>query len=425
MRRSTERSPRRMNRFRFGRRKRRGKPATPTVVIDALPPKLESLGCGTFSLDGTITFTANPSKASKFHSGESTTCISSRENFDINELEPYAEEDVKETQRRSLRALLSHETVISEFKRIKSTFLRVADLHLTTRTLAGDSALSNFHHASVDPPPGIAIDPMEQWVALDDGAGSHAPIAPFAVAALARFGLATACDQAMWKAEYKTDRLLKASPSWKALAWQEHGLVSLPCEKEQNDVLVWSGTFMHGLYGSDLPAVRAAGIVNMSAKDLCELLIDSTRVKEYNKLSLGRSDLMVLQGNMEEDGPFGKSITKVVRSESKPPLVRKTMQLVSVLHATELADQSGYLLVTRAVTEPSELDSFDAGLRSEILMGVNVIRKIEGEENRCLMINVNHIRSPMVPMMIARKIGLTAAVNFIAQDLRSICTRKQ
>eukprot|EP00541_Cyclophora_tenuis_P019137 CAMPEP_0116565892 /NCGR_PEP_ID=MMETSP0397-20121206/14142_1 /TAXON_ID=216820 /ORGANISM="Cyclophora tenuis, Strain ECT3854" /LENGTH=284 /DNA_ID=CAMNT_0004092699 /DNA_START=538 /DNA_END=1393 /DNA_ORIENTATION=- len=258
---------------------------------------------------------------------------------------------------------------------------------------------------------------MEQWVALDDGAGSHAPIAPFAVAALARFGLATACDQAMWKAEYKTDRLLKASPSWKALAWQEHGLVSLPCEKEQNDVLVWSGTFMHGLYGSDLPAVRAAGIVNMSAKDLCELLIDSTRVKEYNKLSLGRSDLMVLQGNMEEDGPFGKSITKVVRSESKPPLVRKTMQLVSVLHATELADQSGYLLVTRAVTEPSELDSFDAGLRSEILMGVNVIRKIEGEENRCLMINVNHIRSPMVPMMIARKIGLTAAVNFIAQDL--------
>ena len=313
-------------------------------------------------------------------------------------------------------------SLLPDFERIKSTFLRVADLQITVRLIKGDKGQANFHHASVDPPPGIAIDPMEQWVALDDGEGSHAPIAPFAVAALARFGLQTAMDQTMWKAESKTDRVLKNSGAWRELSWQESGEGILPeSTKEQNDVLVWSGNFVHGLYGSDLPAARAAGVVDMSAKALCDLLLDSNRVKEYNKLSLGRTDLLVLQDNMQEDGPFGNSITKVVRSESKPPLVRKTMQLVSMLYATELADKSGYLIVSRAVTEPSELRTFEGalGLRSEILMGVNVIRRIKGHKNKCLMVNVNHIRSPMIPMMIAKKLGLTAASNFIAVDLKN------
>ena len=95
------------------------------------------------------------------------------------------------------------------------------------------------------------------------------------------------------------------------------------------------------------------------------------------------------------------------------------MKLVSMLHATELSDGSGYLIVSRAVTEPSERRKLDAGLQSEILMGVNVIRKLE--DHKCFMINVNHIRSPMIPMMIARKIGLSAATNFIATDLKQAC----
>ena len=409
-------------RFRFKRRKARGDASSPKVVIDALPAKVESLGCGTFDIDGVVFFAAKPAKGEMLRSSESTTCLSSRANTDMNDSEHMDDEPQDFDSRRSLRSLLSHAPTLPNFTRIKSTFLRVADLKLTTRTLAGDSAYPNFHHASVEPPPGMALDPMEQWVALDDGAGSHAPIAPFAVAALARFGIATALDQSMWKADYKTERLLRSSSKWRNCAWQEQGLAQFSGPENQDDVLVWTGTFMHGLYGSDLPAARAAGIVNMSAKELCDLLVDSTRVKEYNKLSLGRSDLMVLQANMEEDGPFGKSITKVVKSESKPPLVRKTIELVSVLHAAELADKSGYMIVSRAVTEPDVV--FDTRLQSEILMGVNVIKKIEGEENRCLMINVNHMRSPMVPMMIAKRIGLTAAANFIAQDLRSICSKK-
>ena len=94
-----------------------------------------------------------------------------------------------------------------------------------------------------------------------------------------------------------------------------------------------------------------------------------------------------------------------------------------LLHAKELPDGRGYLIVSQAVHTPeddSESPSIANAMKSEILMGVNVIRAVKGEENdRCLMINVNHIRSPMIPMMLAKRIGLSAAVNFV-NDIRAV-----
>jgi hypothetical protein len=314
------------------------------------------------------------------------------------------------------------------FKRIKSWYLRVADLEMseTSHSAANeyDEVVPNFHHASVHPPPGVDKDPSEMWVVIDNGDGSPAPIAPYAIEALAKFGKRSAMDESMWTPDRKTEKLIKSGNcgAWHSCVWRNKGLLVLPPKgfPEENEVMVWSGNFVHGLYGSDLPAVRAAGVVNMSAKTLTTLLLDSNRVKEYNGMALGRTDIMVMPGDLEEDGPFGKSVTKVVRSESKPPLLRKVLQFESIMHAKELEDGSGYLLVSRAVTQ-ADHGVFEPNiLRSEILMGVNMIRKLQGDENRCLMINVNHIRAPMVPMMIAKKIGLSAAVNFI-NDLRALC----
>ena len=78
------------------------------------------------------------------------------------------------------------------------------------------------------------------------------------------------------------------------------------------------------------------------------------------------------------------------------------------------------MIVTRAVTQASDSGAVDSGiLCSEILLGVNVIRKIKGDDSRCLLTNVNHVRSPMVPVMAAKKLGLSAAVNFI-HDIRKV-----
>ena len=97
------------------------------------------------------------------------------------------------------------------------------------------------------------------------------------------------------------------------------------------------------------------------------------------------------------------------------------MVFVSVLHAKELEDGSGYLIVTRAVHHPDSENGGSANvIKSEILMGVNLIRKIDGEDDQCLMINVNHIRSPMVPMMVAKRLGVSAAIGFV-NDIRAAC----
>jgi hypothetical protein len=287
------------------------------------------------------------------------------------------------------------------------------------------------------PLPGIIEnDPKERWIALADMTSSSvSPIAPIAIQRLANFGLTTSLNESMWiPADSNTTKLLKQTDGWMNTTFQPGKVVltegssstSLPPPPSSVDdnVLVWSGQFKHGYYGSDLPAVRACGIVNMSPQSLMELLVDSSRVKEYNKLSLGRTDLVTFDGNLQTPGPFGNSVTKVMKSVTKPPLIRKTLVFVSLLHAKELVDGSGYLIVTRAVHHHKEEEEEDTAIgnvvKSEILMGVNLIRKIEGQPSRCLMINVNHIRSPMVPLMVAKRIGISSAVNFI-NDVRSLC----
>jgi hypothetical protein len=348
----------------------------------------------------------------------------------------------------SIKLFADHPPVPVFFRR-KSSFLRVADLDMEETSHSGGSSVSddgmelypNYHTASSDPPPGIDHDPNERWVALNDGDGSHAPIAPMAVERLARFGLEVALDKSMWTPDSKTEHRLRkstssSSPEWISHTFQTSNCVQVPPTKtmtaEDMEVLVWTGTFRHGCYGSDLPAIRAAGIVDMSAQSLMELLVDSTRVKEYNKMSLGRQDLVNFSNNIYHKSPsaFGHSITKVMRSETKPPMIRKTLVFISLLHSQALDDGSGYLVVTRAVHHPEDTTSTTTAtagsnvIMSEILIGVNLIRKVEGAENsRCLMINVNHIRSPMVPMMVAKRLGVSAAVNFL-NDIRALAKNK-
>lgn len=354
---------------------------------------LQSLGTGSMSPEGSITFIPSPTKFSNF-----------KMDFDL-----------------SAAKLPPRMTI---FSRSDSSFIRVSDLDMESdqtscSTTQSEDIHPNYHHAASDPPPGIETDEKEKWIALNDGGGVCSPIAPLAVDRLAAVGLTASVNDSMWVPDRNTDRMLrKASASDWIQTTFKPGAVTVGENSYEKDVLVWTGTFSHSYYGSDLPAIRVAGIVDMPAKALVDLLVDSSRVKEYNKLSMGREDLVVFQDSMHQNGPFGRSVTKVMKSASKPPMIRKHMVFVSVLHAKELEDGSGYLIVTRAVHHPDN-ESVGATnvIKSEILMGVNLIRNIEGSEDRCLMINVNHIRSPMVPMMVAKKLGVSAAMGFV-NDIR-------
>jgi len=314
-------------------------------------------------------------------------------------------------------------------------FIRTADLphmkaaaiesrHSSFSELADDELIDHVHCPSSNPPlPSIEHDPNESWVALDDGNGNKSPLAEAAMTALVRTSLDASMDKSMWTANGATAKLLKTG------IWDE--TIFMPCErsrpmsvphakgsKGEMDVLVWSGAWAHKYYGHDIPAIRCEAIVNMSPQALASLLMDSTRVKEYNKMSVGRDEILVLHDDE-------KRITKVMVGRSKPPMLGKTLMLKSLMHMEELpggSEQGGYVVVSRAVAHVDDDEAVEDPkvIHSEMLMGLNVIRCVEGEPDRCVLVNLNHLRSPLIPMMFAKKLGLSAAVNFI-NDIRALC----
>ena len=289
--------------------------------------------------------------------------------------------------------------------------------------------------------------------------------------------------------------------------------------------LVWSGKFPHKYHGHEQPAIRSQGVVNMSPEDLVDLLMDSTRVSEYNKSSIGRADEVVLSDGTDLDNsPFSgqrkkkltgvvtsgvkiidgtavldsetddeasdveeifeetfddqgccksvrtisttatskyerrqspfMGVTKLVRTTNKPPLVRKVLEFFTLIHCRALTDDQGgdgYIIVARGITPASDAERNTKGvMHSEILLNVHIIRRLRNKKrsskegrgkgsssrpknvstsgrkasrgdlaNRCLMINVNHVKSPMIPNMLAKKVGLSGASNFMS-DVRAL-----
>mmetsp|Transcript_8960 Transcript_8960/g.20184 ORF Transcript_8960/g.20184 Transcript_8960/m.20184 type:complete len:444 (+) Transcript_8960:265-1596(+) len=394
---------------------------------------LVSLGTGSFSASGVFSITVSSNGRSPSPHSYSTESIESLSDGEGSL------DDGKEHNHRLRNAAASKlspikEVLVSHIMPSR-VFIRTADLphmesavaksrHASFSDLAEDEWIDHVHKPSSNPPfSSMEHDSNESWVALDDGNGNKAPLAEAAMAALVKAGLDASLDKGMWTANGGTAKILKTG-IWNEtifLPYDESISVPVPHakgSKGENDVLVWSGTFSHTYYGSDLPTIRCEAIVNMSPKALANLLVDSNRVKEYNKMSVGRDDIMVLR----EDE---KCVTKIIVGKSKPPMLGKTLVLKSLLHMEELpggGEQSGYVIASRAIAHAGDTEAVvdPKEIHSEMLMGLNIIRAVEGEPDRCILINLNHLSSPMIPMMFAKRLGLSAAVNFI-NDIRALC----
>lgn len=269
-----------------------------------------------------------------------------------------------------------------------------------------------------------ACVPHQDWSNLE---GDEFDV-PEAVADLARSGFEVANDGPQ-------------SPKWKpSTKFTEKNFPDIS-NKGKNiinvlgeEILVWFAKFDDHCYGHTLPLVKTRAIVNMSPKAFAELLMDSSKVKLYNKMSLGRADAKVFQAGVDTVGEFGNGEAKIVRNLTKPPLTKKTLEFVTLMHARKLdpdhGEGEGYLVVSRAVggrlerdaaetpTDASDVTTMER-LRSEILLGVNVLRAIEGEPNKTDLTSVTHVNSPLVPALAAKKVGFKGAVGFI-RDIRNL-----
>ncbi len=212
---------------------------------------------------------------------------------------------------------------------------------------------------------------------------------------------------------------------------------------EDDDVLVWIGKFKKEGYGSDLPVIKTMSILPLSPRDMASLLMDSSKVQSYNKMSLGRNDEVVFQQGIDTDATESAKTcplsidgeAKIVRNLTKPPLSKKLMEFVTVMYARRLKSEDnvgigimggnhsdGYAVISRAVSGGKwGTGGNDDGerIRSEILLGMNLIRSVPGETNKAEVTAVTHCNSPSVPKMLAKTVGVKGAVDFV-KDIREM-----
>eukprot|EP00980_Cylindrotheca_fusiformis_P015068 scaffold4157_cov136-Cylindrotheca_fusiformis.AAC.18 len=226
------------------------------------------------------------------------------------------------------------------------------------------------------------------------------------------------CDTERILAKYRKKGDSNGAPqNWKIHPWNS---------VRDDDVLVWMGKCGHDGFGSNWPVCKARGLVRASPRALVEFLLDSTRVKEYNKMSQGRDDLVVYQGDLDttaEDSFFGfPGVCKVVRSRNKPRLLPKVIEITSLLYAKPLEDSPGsYLIVNRSVFDDNigTLKNSKDTMTSEMLLGANLIRPTDDSNEVSEFSSVTHIYPPGVPESLAKRVAPSSALNMI-KDIQKL-----
>ena len=198
------------------------------------------------------------------------------------------------------------------------------------------------------------------------------------------------------------------------IAWSQVGS-SFKESLDDGGIHVWTGQTKREkgdqvFYGAAAPFIKTRSIVPMSPVELIDLMLDSSRVKIYNKFSTGRFDLWKSEDER----------TKIVQNTNNVPMQKKPLRSTTLLHACPVAGkadaESSWLLLSRAVGPQPE--DKDLGT-SDILLGVNLLEPIG--DDKCRLTAITHVYSSAVPGMLAERLGVKSAINFV-NDLRAVST---
>eukprot|EP00584_Thalassiosira_punctigera_P003621 CAMPEP_0172534380 /NCGR_PEP_ID=MMETSP1067-20121228/6760_1 /TAXON_ID=265564 ORGANISM="Thalassiosira punctigera, Strain Tpunct2005C2" /NCGR_SAMPLE_ID=MMETSP1067 /ASSEMBLY_ACC=CAM_ASM_000444 /LENGTH=787 /DNA_ID=CAMNT_0013319161 /DNA_START=975 /DNA_END=3338 /DNA_ORIENTATION=+ len=271
-------------------------------------------------------------------------------------------------------------------------------------------------------------------LALTDGRCSLLPLHETGVSdvvnALFQKGFESAMDESdRWSPESGTGKILSKHAKKVANGDILGPIGQWPNAAYGDEVLVWTSKSPHDGHGSEYPVVKARGIIPTSACKLVDLLLDSGKVKQYNSMSLGRTDEHCFaegvnrQSECSVTGIQGEA--KIVRSKNQPPVLRKPVELRLLLHARRLPSESDeeatYLTIGRSVweTEHGTTEAQDtSATRCEMLLSVNLIRDIQMSDC-CELTTITHGVSPGIPISIGKRIGLVAAAKYI-RDVRAV-----
>lgn len=197
-----------------------------------------------------------------------------------------------------------------------------------------------------------------------------------------------------------------------------------------DDVLVWLGNTKAG-HGSNVPVCKARGRINLPPRALVDFLLDSSRIREYNAMSQGREDLLMIQESLDttaEESKFGiPGMCKIIRSKNKPKLLPKVVEMTSLMYAKPLKSLPGsYLVVNRSIHKDAtgELKSTKDTMITEMLLGANLIRPVGEDGQMSEFSTITHAFAPGVPAMLARKAAPGSATNMIKEIQKLFDTEK-
>ncbi len=125
------------------------------------------------------------------------------------------------------------------------------------------------------------------------------------------------------------------------------------------------------------PVVKSKVIIKTSIENMLSLLLNSENVKLVNSYSLGRNDIEIIGKNK-----------KIVYNRSKIPIALQSHDYVTLMHWLQ-DTQNSYMIVSKGITHEKCPINNDY-TRSEIILGVNYLKRIS--EDITEMITINHIK---------------------------------
>jgi hypothetical protein len=213
-------------------------------------------------------------------------------------------------------------------------------------------------------------------------------------------------------------------------------------------------------FGIQLPFIKTRAILPYTIPEVVDLLLDSDKVVVYNPWSLGRKDCWI-----DTTGTATTPMTtKIVQNRVQPPIPgARPVVSTTLLHARPMIPQNiptttttkpsllsksataavsdtdgnqnsvSWIIVSRSIghrhayVDPSDTTS-SAKSRSDILLGVNLLEPVlytDGttDPNSCILTAVTHVYSPAVPLVLAERLGVQSAIQFI-QDIRNLKNKK-
>jgi len=195
----------------------------------------------------------------------------------------------------------------------------------------------------------------------------------------------------------------------KSLEWNPLGNTLKLLQKQgkaniDKEILIWqaNSNSSASFCFSDVPLFKGQGVINMSTTSLFHLLLDSKRVKEYNKLSLGRKDLVVLHDQYKW--------TKVTQSTTQIPVFGKpTIHLTILIHAIEW--KNGYFIISRSLSSSGKDPC-------EVLWNINALFSLATDKTKLVVIN--QVRSNLIPRFLTAKAGIKGITDLF-NDLNKLC----